>query len=291
MTLATKIDRLKDEHADEELTKLQDFHESRAKDEAIFVLGRIKQNDHIGTAIGENLAAQTTLALQRFQQEKKHEVLGFDTFDRFLNESPYSPMRKTQYYERLAIINTHGSDVADLLTAVGISMRSQKLLESGDLEIRDDRIYVAGREIDAASTGVLKDVLSELFDERRQLKSELSKSKDKLDKQEDVIKTGREENEELRRNLDSLNENSPFERALMGAVKSMLTLVGEVKELSDEERAERGDADLKTFAEQWFQLRDAYGVKQQLAERAAGSATMENIMDRAIAEGDDGDLD
>jgi hypothetical protein len=77
----------------------------------------------------------------------------------------------------------------------------------------------------------------------------------------------------------------------MGAVKSMLTLVGEVKELSDEEKAERGDADLKTFAEQWFQLRDAYGVKQQLAERAAGSVTMENIMDRAIAEGDDGDLD
>jgi methyl-accepting chemotaxis protein len=288
-SLATKIDQLKDDHADEEFNKLKTYHEQHSVEEAIFILGRIKQNDHIGAAIASNLSTQSILALQRFQQEKKYEALGFDNFDQFLNESPYSPMKKTQYYDRLQILKKHGPDVDDLLTAIGIPMRSQKLLEKGDVEIRNDRIYVGDKEIDGANTGILKDVLTELFDERRQLLADKEKLDSKLESQKDQLAKGRDEFEQLQRNFDAYRENSPYANAVMNLVGAVSKLTKEIAELSAEQRAKFAGADMPIFGDQWFRLCDAYGVPSSRYERVSANGngkpaetTKDAIMDRAI---------
>jgi hypothetical protein len=233
-TLATKLEKLKDEHAQETLETLHDDHAQATQQQAIFVLGRIKQNDHIGNAIAENLSAQTILALQRFQQEKLHEHLGYDTFDQFLNESKYSPMTKHQYYERLALVNKHGTDVADLLTSVGISMRTQKLLEKGDVEIKDDRVYIAGRELAVANSGEVKDLIVEFCDENRRLRSDKEKALRDNEKLKRENQQGRVELEKKQREIDAILQDDPLAAAVGIAFSILNDLIAAVAERTSE---------------------------------------------------------
>jgi response regulator RpfG family c-di-GMP phosphodiesterase len=160
-----------------------------------------------------------------------------------------------------------------LLAAKGVNIA----VEGEELVIDDHRVRIA----DTAAVKELVETVHEVLRER----DERDEKKDKkIEKQAAVIEQGREEIEELQRNYDALTEDSTFEKAVMQGVKAMITLVSEVKLLSDEEKADRSEQDLKTFAEQWFQLRDAYGARQSLSARGDGELTMENIMDRAIAE-------
>lgn len=265
-----KIDEVKDGHAAESLDKLRNYHDESSAIDAIFVLGRIKQNDHLAQAIASNLSAQSIRALERFQQEKRHEDLGFTTFDQFLSDSPYSPMTKRQYYDRVGLIRGHGDEIYDLLTSVGISVRSQRLLGKGELSIKGDKLLVGDKEIEVANTGIIKDVLNELFEDKRSLKAENEKLTKKVTTQKDQIEKGREEFDELRRNIDAAEQGAPYERALMATVKALITLTSEAKSLSDADKAERAGADLETLTGQLFQLQDALGVKTAIRYRGTG---------------------
>lgn len=288
-SLATKIELLKDEDAQEHFEKLKAYHDESATNEAIFILGRIRQNEHVGEAIYANLSAQTVIATERFLKEKKYEALGFKTGDDFLNNSAYSPMTKHQYYDRLAMVNKHGIDVADLLTSIGISMRSQKLLSKGDIEVRNDMVYVGGKEFDSTGSTEVKDLIVELVEDRRKATAEKEKLERTVEKQKEQIERGVAENEELRRNIDEIDETTRFERALMHAVNSLLLLAEAIGELDDFEKAARGSEDLKLFAQQYFKLSDAYGVKRSLTEAVPAG---DSIVDKAIAEmAQNGDLE
>ena len=175
-------------------------------------------------------------------------------------------MTKAQYYERLAIVNKHGLDVADLLTSIGISMRSQKLLESGDISIKNDKLYIGEKELEVADTGIIKEVLSELFEERRELKSELAATQTKLDKKDEQIRKGTEEIQEQQRYIDSINDDGPFKTAFGKAVSALQTLSLEAAKLPDNERSGRADEDLRLLTTQWYSVRDAYGSKISLSD-------------------------
>jgi cell division protein FtsB len=301
-SLATQIDKLKDDHADAALERAQTVQDDNAVKEAVFILGRIKQNDHIGNAIAANLSAQTILALQRFQQEKKHEALGYDTFDKFLNESPYSPMTKPQYYDRLAIVTKHGPDVADLLTSIGISMRSQKMLGKGELSIQGDRVFVGDKELEGSDTGIIKEVLTELFDERRTLQAESQKKDEKIVKLESQIDQGTDEYEELRRNYDKLRTGDPYDEALAHAIYSLLDLQEQIGHLPDDQKPAKGDIAVPQLWSVIQSVKQSYGIRFNFTEPsqisnfksqipASGAATddddFQSKLDAAIAEPDD----
>lgn len=292
--LTEKISQLKDEHAEEQLARLREKHKSDALKQALFVLGRIKQNEHLATSIASNLMAQTIRALETFQKEKMFLDAGYTTFDEFLNDREFSPLSKRQYYDRLSLIREHGDEIYDLLTSIGISVRSQKLLGSGDLSIKNDSLYVGDKEVEIGNTGIIKDVLNELFDERRTLSVEKEKLEKTIEKQKSQIKTGEAENDRLQRNLDEIDQTPRFQRTLMHAVNSLLILVEAVGELDDDEKKARGREDLQLFADQHFRLADAYGVTASLRDDKAKSAGAEaggDFIDRVLSDMDLSDLD
>src|SRR5438105_12519130 len=174
-SLNDKISKLKDEHAEEHLTTVREKHREDSLKRALFILGRIKQNEHLATAIATNLSAQTIRALETFQKDKMFLDAGYSTFDEFLNDQEFSPLSKRQYYDRLSLIRQHGDEIYDLLTSIGISVRSQRLLGTGDLTIKNDTLYVGDKEVEIGDTGIIKDVLNELFDEKRSLINESEK--------------------------------------------------------------------------------------------------------------------
>ncbi len=272
-SLSDKISKLKDEDAAQKHGELVSYHDEKAQQEAAFLLGRITQNDHIAQAVYSNLAAQSIRALERFFDEKRHEAFGYQTLVDFLEKSPMSPMSKRQYYDRLALVREHGDEIFDLLTSVGISVRSQKMLGTGELSIKGDTLYVGDKEVKIADTGVIKDVLNELFDEKRESQAREAKLKNDNEKLKAQVATGTDEFDQLQRAVDAINEQTPYERAFLAVVKATLTLKTAIEQdLDDDERAERGPADLKTIAGQYFQLSDAYGVNVPLMEPGVAAA-------------------
>ncbi|QQS33525.1 MAG: hypothetical protein IPM50_02775 [Acidobacteriota bacterium] len=279
--LNEQIEKLRDDHAHEMIDNLTSAHQEKSRNDALFFLGRIKQNDHIAQAVASNLSAQSIRALEHFQQERMYESFGYSTFVDFLEKSEWSPMTKRQYYDRLNTLRELGDEVFDLLTSAGISVRAQKLIGKGDITISEGKLLIGDQEVSIDNSGVIKQVLVEFVDEMRAKDTKIKTLEQTVTERDTTIEKGRDEINDLRRALDHEAESSPYERALMNAIKAMITLTGEIKELDADERGERAEPDLKTLAEQWFQARDAYGVRISMHERQPDT---DDDLDAAINE-------
>lgn len=292
--LQERISQLKDEHAVEVVTQRAAEHEEKAKMQAAFMLGRIRQNEHIAKAIATNLSAQTIRALEHFQQEKQYESLGYQTFVDFLEKSEYSPMSKRQYYDRLALIREHGDEIYDLLTSVGISVRAQKLLGKGDLAIKGDRLVVGDQEVEIGNTGVVKEVLEELFDERRELQTTIAKAEEKVEKQAEQLRQGQEEYERLERNLNEMREGDPHDLALTNCVHAFLELQEAIGQMPDQDKPLKGGNAIRTLFQQLKQTRSSYGLSIGFEDAAesgqwsvAGGQKEASLVTKVLAEDDD----
>jgi len=292
--LSDKLSQVKDDHAVEVVDQRAAEHEQRSQFEALFFLGRVKQNEHLAIAISTNLTAQTIRALEHFQAEGQYKSLGYTTFVDFLEKSEYSPMSKRQYYDRLALIREHGDEIFDLLTSVGISVRASKMLGKGEIAIKGDCLVVGDKEIEIKNTGVIKEVLNELFDDRRELQAQVEKQKltnEKLTKQ---VQTGENENEELQRNLDAMRDGDPHDRALADAVLAMLTLQEQVGHLSEKKKAQKGGNAMRELWQHIQQTRRSYGVNFNFEddEPTQVAGRLSDTVSKVLADDDDfGDED
>lgn len=286
--LNREIDKLKDEHAAEVVTDLVAAYDEKALIESVFYLGRIKQNEHIAIAVSTNLTAQSIRALEHFQQNKMFEPLGYKTFVDFLEKSEHSPMSKRQYYDRLALMNTHGDEIYDLLTSVGISVRSQKMLGRGELAIKGDRLVVGDKEVSIDNAGIVKDVLNELFDDRRELETQNRKLGEKIEKLDATIKQGQDDFDELQRNLDELKSGDPHDVALGLAHHSILDLTYHIGHLSDKKKAEKGGVAMRALWDAIKQVRKSYGLNFNFDDGdAAGTAGISPLAAKVLDEDDD----
>lgn len=293
-SLSKKIDEVKDSHAAELVDKRAEQHEEHTKNEALFFLGRVKQNEHLAVAISTNLTAQTIRALEHFQQEDGYKALGYATFVDFLEKSEYSPMSKRQYYDRLALIRDNGDEIYDLLTSVGISVRAQKLLGHGELAIRDDKLFIGDKAVDIANTGVIKDVLNEMFDEKRTLVADREKLKKQNDALKDQIARGTDENAELMRALDAMREGNPHDRSLARVVESLLEHTEVVGQMDDKAKAKKGANALETLWSVLLQVKKSYAIGFHFVEAAANGSSGDDFeakLNAAINEPDDLDAE
>jgi hypothetical protein len=292
MSLNDKISQVKDEHAAEIVDQRQAARDEKAKLEALFFLGRVRQIDHDARSIATALSAQAIRAIEHFSDQRTYKVLGYQTLVDFLDKSEFSPMSKHQYYERLKLINEHGDEIYDLLTSVGISVRAQKLLGSGELAIQGDKLMIGDTEVDVANTGVIKDVLNELFDEKRELTKKLEKAKSTIDDQRSTIEKGTEEFQELQRALDESESGDPFDRALAHTIHAHLLLAEQVGHLSDKQKTARGNETLRTLYDQFKSLRLSFGSNFDLEDDQPSTAQpakseISDLTARVLAEDSD----
>jgi hypothetical protein len=288
-SLQTKLAQVEDEHYQEAETQHVQKHGAERAAQAYMFLGGAMAIDRLQS----HLASQVIAAMMTIEDQKLYQDFGYQTFADFLSKSELSPYSKTQFYKLRELYLTEGPENYDLFTNWKLPLTTRRLLaEKGvEIEVQGDEVIIGGEErVSVSESRTIKAIIEKLVKEKVDLSDDLAKLEAKTEKQKDTIDRGRQELEEAQRQIDQINENSPFERALMGFVKASLTLVGEVKALPEDERAERAEGDLQTFAEQWFQLRDAYGAKHSLSARAEVpgetpvlGTIMEGLMDRAIA--------
>ena len=242
--LNEQISQLKDDHAQAVVDERGAAYAEKARLRAGFILGRIKQTDTIADAIASNLYSQTILALERFQEDKLYKALGYDRFDDFLEQDEMSPMSKSRFYERRKLIAGNGPEVFDLLTAVGISVRSQKML-AGEVAIRGDKLVIGEEEVAITeNAGLIKDVIEKVVDEKRDLQKTIDSQAKKLETQKQQIAAGESDLEQLQRNLDALRAKNPHDRALAEAVITLLELSEVIGTLPDAKKAPLGSDSL-----------------------------------------------
>lgn len=231
----------------------------------IFLLGGIDAV-HV---ISRNLTAAMIANLQRVRDEELYRDLGFSRFDDFLDNYERSPMKYKRFNYLEGVHKTLGGTEFDLLAGSGLSYRQMKQLAAGDIVIEGKEVVIGGGDrVSLGDSRVVKDLVEKLITERAAEKAENEKLTKQVDKQKEQLERGRDEYDELRRNIDAAEQGSPYERALMAAIKAMITLTSEAEALDADEKAERAKPDLETLTSQFFQLQDAFGVKGMIRYRS-----------------------
>ena len=266
--LKNKLDQVKHEHAVEAVERDGREIEEKRIAETMFFLGRVKQIGHDARSVATALSAQEIRALEHFQEQKMFIPLGYSTFVDFLDKSEYSPMSKRQYYERRELMNAHGDEIYDLLTSVGISVRAQKMLGNGELSIEGDKLVAGDVQIDIANSGLIKQVLGEMFDDKRELEKKLATEQKKNADNQQVIDRGIRENEELTRNIDAMRSKNPHDMAVAVLISDALELTEAIGQLPDQRKAPLGQDTLPLLNTVMQRIRAAYGTNFTFTEAA-----------------------
>lgn len=287
--LKNKLSQVKDQHAAELVDAQGAEFEEQARNEMIFLLGRVKQIGHDARAIYTALSSQEIRATEHFQERRGYLVLGYKTFVDFLDKSEYSPMSKRQYYERRELMNAHGDEIYDLLTSCGISVRSAKLLGAGELAIKGDRLVIGDTEVDVANTGVIKDVLNELFDDRRSLQDKAAKDAKKIADQQAVIDRGSQDLEHLQRRVDELTEGDPLDLATANAIHALMVLQESAGQAPDATKAERGGNVCREIYRQLTLVARSFGYTASFEDstQPGASGIVDSDVSRVLADDDD----
>lgn len=287
----TELEKIQNE-ADEIVTSaIQSNSQQSALNELFFRLGGL---DVIQT-LANNLNAALIVNLQRIRDEEQYRVAGFNRFDDFMDNHPRSPMayKKFNYIE--GIFKTVGPDVFDVLSGSGLSLRQQKLLERGDVEIDGDEIIINhdGEIISFEITN-----RREWLDSIKVLAKANAEKSAKLDRQKEKIDRHDTEKREIYAELDKVRaarsaevSGDPHSMAFASLGFAFTALREQAALLSDVDRAARRDNVLEILANQMQLTREAYGSGPVRANAVTGPAAGQSF-DEFLAAGLDAiDLD
>jgi hypothetical protein len=141
------------------------------------LLGAIKASG----LIGRSVSAQEMRMLQRFQEEKGHEELGFTRFDDFLDQSPDAPMTYRQYNERIKVLNIEGDETFELMNSLRIPISKRRLLGKGEVEVEGKEIRVGEQAFNLDDTGAVIEAFRVLAQTSAEKERTIGRQKKQLD--------------------------------------------------------------------------------------------------------------
>lgn len=247
-----------------------DARDLSRRDRVMQMLGAAKYADRLRS----QSESQVIQFFMEVEESHLYIEYGYERFADFLDNCGLSGMSKSSYYRLRDLYLKEGAERYDLLTEWKISLATRKLLTPGDIAFEGDEVIIGDERVKLGEHGKrVKTLIETLVQEKAALRGDLEKSVETVEKQDEKIKTVQASNDEFARILDAQEKGTSYEIAMMAFLKSALVLVGEVKALEHEERSERAHADLHTYAEQWRQLFEAYGVQGVTFENMRTGAT------------------
>ncbi|HEX8500767.1 MAG TPA: hypothetical protein VF659_09260 [Pyrinomonadaceae bacterium] len=216
--------------------------------QAAQVLGAVKVTRSLATVI----SSQSFRALMQFRDEKMYEAFNFTRFDDFLNDSPHSPMTKSQFYERLNTIDREGDGAFDALNALNVPFSARKALPAGAVQLEGDTLVVGEERVP--------------LNDRRRVIQAIKTLAEANEQQALKIEKGTEQNKKLKKKLDDQKQAgngaalSDYDQALLNLLGAYSNLVSLAFELKDPERLEKREYTFARLADQRLQLEEALGV-------------------------------
>lgn len=281
--LKEKLEKVKNEHLETVVNERIEESNTRRAEKALVLIGGLRAVNRVA----DNLNAQVISALAEFQQQELYKHFGFDRFADFLDQSEYSPMSKSAFYRQKELYESEGGQIYDTFNSARIPISTRRLLVEGStkIELDGNELIIGGERVEASNPAAIKDLVLSIAEDLKAERSASAKQQKKIEDLKARVEKGTAENDELRRNIDAMNDQSPYERAFSRTVSALIRTTAEADSLSKADKRSRAADDLRILAGQWFRLRDALGVNVELAPEAAG----DDFLDRAIAEIADGD--
>lgn len=284
--LSKKIREVEDAHAEQVEKAIQSNHEKDKYTRALLLLGGIRAVDRVKL----NLSSQVMTALISFQEDDLHEALGYKRFADFLDESPYSPMKKSDFYRRKEVFEREGSELYDLFNEAKLPLSTRKLLaesNGAEISIDGDKLMIGETEVATTDTDVIKEVVKSLADEIRTANANADKQKKQVEKLNNQIKQGLEEYEILDRKFQGLSEGSPLDRAQSQLVNSFLRFNDELSNSTLIEKAGKEDF-LETLWMLLEESRKRFGSNRNFTDSTAEKQlNISDITKRVLAADDD----
>lgn len=219
------------------------------KEEALVYLGGIGAISNLA----DKLSAQAIRALEVFEQSKGYKALGFKTFKDFLNESRYSPVSKSQYYDRLDALTQEGDAAYDLLNSLNVPLSRRKKLPPGAVTVEDDTLVIGELRIP--------------LEDRRRIVETVKSLAETNQQQARKIEKGTEQNKKLKQERDELKKGKAASGALDEYDSTLVQLLGLYAnltslafEMPDALRLKKRDYTFARLADQRLQLEEALGV-------------------------------
>lgn len=256
--LARKIREVEEQAAEEAVNQHLENWSQRERDRALVVIGGFKAVNRLLTSVNSQLMR----ALEKFQEQKLYRSLGFEVFVDFLEKSEYSPMGKSQYYERKRLLDIEGDRLFEVFEGIGLPVRTRKLLGRGQVELEGENIIVHDgeetHEIEITDRKRILETLSALADSLAAKSAKIQKQAERIDRHESEKSQLYEEIDRVRaaRSPESGDNHSV---ALVGVCTSFAALREQAAVLSEIDRAARRDRVLEILANQMILTAEAYG--------------------------------
>lgn len=295
--LNDKLRKVEDQHfAEVESERLETF-DQRFRDEAMEFRGSLRTVTSITQSLwSKRIEGLSIIEERNYYRAWINPTTGntFKNFAEFLDSGEVDDISRNRYYELKKLFDAEGPAAFDVFTArrIPVSARKQLAAAGVNIAVEGDELVIGSHRVAVSDSTAIKEVVKAVHLALTE-RDERDAKKDKLiAEQKEAIEKGRGELTELQRAIDAIDEHTPYERALLGVVRAMITFVSNIADLDEDERRQRAEADLKTIAEQYFQARNAFGVNVPLSERSAtNDDEFQSKIQAVLSESDDLDSD
>lgn len=271
--LQQRIRQVEEEAADEQLTSHLAEHKQRARDRALMLVGGFKAASKIAKVID----SEVMRGLEIFQKDEIYLSLGFLTMVDFLN-SDQSPLTKSQYYERKALLEKEGDQLFDAFSSLGLSARRRKLLGKGSVELDGETVIVKDGDqetsIDLTDRSRLLETLTALADANSDKSAKLEKQKAAIDKHDDKVRELYTEIDRVKAAKAADVNDDPHSIALVNLTFAYKTLAETVGDMNEIEREQFAPRDFQLIAALNAELASAYGRNDWTKISAAPAAAV-----------------
>lgn len=258
-----KIVEFKNESANTALQTTQEGQNEQAKALTYKMLGAITAMDALARSFSASMSSQALRGLEKIEQEKLYLSLGYETFVEFLN-SDDSPVTKSQYYERIKLLNSEGDQLYDTLSQLSFPVSKRKLLGKGAIAVEGETVIVTTddgeQQIELSDRNRLLQTISALADQNADKSKKLDKQTAELEKSGEKLKKKDEEIERLKASK-AVAPDSTHSRAVMNLISAFGVMVTEAESLSPIEKAQFAPRTFELIAQLRDRLATAYRVE------------------------------
>jgi len=181
------------------------------------------------------LSSQLLLSLKQFQETEGYRAYGCKTWVQFLKEHPELDLSKSQYYDRLKVLESEGSDVFDLLTQMNVPLSARKQLTSGSIALDGNELVIGEQRVPVDDAKKVKRAISQIAEQMERLETKAEKATKETEK----LKQKLEDAKAIAREAAALvpfNDNTdPANQAYMRVVASLTELTRALSEMDGDE--------------------------------------------------------
>lgn len=295
--LDKRIREAEEEVADAAVEQSNEVYKQQARDRAMQLVGGFKT----AAKIAQVIDTEWMRGLERFQEQREYLSLGYATMVDFLG-SDDSPVTKSQYYERKALLEKEGDKLFDLFGNIGLSLRNRKLLGAGNVQIDGENAIVLGADgeeivIPVSDTSRLLEVVTTVIDAKLDLQKKLDKQAEAIAKHDDKVRELYDEVDRVKASKVAEVGQDPHSIAMVNLNFAYRALIEAVEDMTPIEREQFAPRDFELIAARNADLAAAFGrsdwtkiAPAPAAAKTEGADDIDDFINRFL-EDDDNDAE